>query len=214
MANEQNQGIYDTTVATPILWTDTLFSPKAFKDEKTGKEKGDPKYSAVVLFKADHPDVAAIKAKMAAVARAMWPDVDLKTISFPLKSGTKDNEKRVAKGKKARDFMEGQVFITGRSKYAPRLSGIENGKITDYEGAALLQAKSKFYGGVECLVEFNFVANEVDDKRSVTAYLNLVFSTGNGKRIGGGKSGAETFKGYVGQPTTENPTELDDEIPF
>jgi hypothetical protein len=208
----ENQGVYDTTVPTPILWTDTLFVAKPFKDDK-GKEKGDPKFGCVVLFKPDHPDVAGVKSAMAAVAKAKWPDVDFKTISFPLKSGAKDNEKRVAKGKKARPFMDGMVFITGRSKYAPRLSGMENGKVTDYEGDAVLKAKAKFYGGVNALVEFNFVANEVDDKRSVTAYLNLVFTTGKGERIGG-RSGAEVFKGYVGKPTTENPTELDNEIPF
>jgi hypothetical protein len=212
MTNE-NQGLYDTTVPTPILWTDTLFTPKPFKDS-SGKEKGEPKYSTVVLFKANHPDLAPIKVKMTAIARAKWPEADLKTIIFPLKSGTKDNEKRVAKGKKARDFMEDVAFITTRSKYAPRLSGIENGKIVDYEGAALIAAKGKFYGGVEALVEFNFVAKEVDDKRSVTAYLNLVFSTGKGARIGGGKSGADVFKGYVGKPTTENPTEQDDDGVF
>lgn len=205
----ENLGIYDTTQPTPILWTDTLFDPKPFKDEK-GKERGDPKYSAVVLFKADHPDVAPIKVKMVAIAKAMWPDAQLNTINFPLKSGAKDNEKRVAKGKKARDYMDGAVYITGRSKFQPGLSGIENGKLTDYSGEALLRAKTKFFNGVEALVQFNFVANEVDNKRSVTAYLNLVLSTGKGTRIGGGRSGAETFKGYVGQATTENPTEDSD----
>lgn len=209
MANDQNLGLYDTTNPTPIAFTDTLFIPKPFKDER-GKEKGDPKYSVVVIFASDHADLLPIKQKMAAVARAAWPDVDLKTVSFPLKSGTTDNQKRVAKGKKARDFMEGKVFITARSKYQPRLSGVENGKITDYQGDAIMKAKPKFYSGVQALLEFNFVANEVDEKRSVTAYLNLVFTTGKGERIAGGRTAAEAFSGYVGKATTENPMGADD----
>jgi hypothetical protein len=71
-----------------------------------------------------------------------------------------------------------------------------------------VKAKPKFYFGVEVLPQFNFVAydgvgNNLD---GVTAYLNMVFTTNKGKRLSGGASAAETFKGYAGHTSTEDPT--------
>ena len=214
-ANPQ-AGIYDTTVPAPMIYTDTLFEARPFKDA-SGKEKGDPKFSALQIFRADHPDLQPMKAKAVAAAKAMWPNADLKEIRFPFKSGSADNKKRVEGGKKARDYMEGCVFITGRSKFQPRLSAFLAGKITDLE-TPLQQTANKglFFGGAETLAEYNFVASEVDGKRSVTAYLNMVLTTGKGKRLTGGRSAAEAFKGYVGHTTDEDPTAgvEDDEISF
>lgn len=216
MATEA-QGIYDTTAPVRIIYTETLFTPKAYKNAQ-GKEQGDPKYGCQILLAADHADLKPIKDKAIAVAKAHWPGANLGEIKFPFKSGDKDNEKRVAAGKKPRDFVKGLVFITGRSKYAPRLAGFENGRIVDYgDEAAIAKAKSKFYSGTEALVQLNFVPGEVDEKRYVTAYLNLVLTLNKGERIaGGGKSASEVFKGYAGHATLEDPTggDLDDEIPF
>jgi len=215
MTDTENAGIFVLTKAAPIINLD-LFSPRAFKDPKTGKDRGEPKYGCRFLFTSDHVDLAGLKAKMLAVGKSAWPDAELNTIKWPLRSGTQEIARAKANGKKAPDFLDGKAILSARSKFEPRLSGWENNRVTDYEGDAKNKAKSKFYSGVEALGEFNFVANEVDGKRSVTCYLNQVFTTGKGKRMGGGQSAQEAFKGYTGHATQEDPTggDLDDEIPF
>jgi hypothetical protein len=47
----------------------------------------------------------------------------------------------------------------------------------------------------------------------VTAYLQQVVSSGQGKQIGG-KLASETFTGFAGKVVDEDPTTGDDEIPF
>ena len=220
MSDEQT-GIFDMTAATPMLWPN-LHEPKAYQEN--GKDKGEKKYGATFIFGADHPDMKAIKDKAIAVARARWPGVELKTVSWPFTSGNDYATKREAAGKKDGDRFKGKALLKARSIYEPRLCGVENGGLTDYEGDARLKSKPKFYSGVGALAEFNFVAVEVKSRvngvevanKFVTAYLNMVFTTNKGERVGGGRSAAETFKGYAGQATVEDPTKgaVDDEIPF
>jgi hypothetical protein len=209
-----NQGIYDLTVPVRMCFPN-LHEPKPFKEN--GKDKGEPKYGAVFLLPADHPDLGPLKQKAKAVALAAWPGADLKSITWPFKSGTDYATKRKEAGKSGGEHFEGKVYLPARSKYEPRLSSVENGKLTDLEGAARAASKPKFYPGVEVLAEFNFVANEVNRNRSVTAYLNMVLTLNKGERMGGGRSAAETFRGYAGHTTTEDPTAgtlADDDIPF
>lgn len=211
MATNQ-EGIFDMTTATPMLWP-ALHEPKAYQEN--GKDKGEKKYGATFVFSADHTDWKAIKDKAVSVARAKWPGVELATVGWPFISGNDYAQKRQAKGKDG-SYFTGKGMLKSRSVFEPRLCGIENGHMTDYEGEGRVKAKAKFYSGVGSLAEFNFVAVEVNGKRYVTAYLNMVFSTNKGERVGGGKSAAETFKGYVGTASAEDPTkgDLDDEIPF
>lgn len=217
MADEpQVSGIVSLTV--PVVMTfPNLITPKAFT--KKGKSQGEPKYSANFSFEVDSEDLKTLKATAAKIAKAKWPGRELKELSFPFTSGDKLADKAKAEGKN-REYYRGKVVVAARTIFEPVMSGIENGKLVDYEGEARKLASTKFYSGVEVLAQVNFVAYEGvgNNPDGVTAYLNKVFTTGKGKRLGGSVSSAEAFKDYMGKMTTEDPTQgasvEDEEIPF
>lgn len=202
----------------PVVMTHpALFVPRAFG--KKGKETGEPKYSSNFLFDPANTDLVAMKGLAAKVAKARWPGRALSELKFPFSNGDKVADKRKEKsGKDDGDFNRGKVVIAARSKFQPALSGVENGKVVDYTEDTIAPAKKKFFFGAEVLAEFNFVPYDGvgNNPDGVTAYLNKVFATGKGTRIAGQTSAAETFKGYVGSASVEDPTKapMDDEIPF
>lgn len=213
----KTDGIFSLT--QPIIMAfPQLFEPKSFKEN--GKEKGEPKYSANLIFPADSEDLKALKTLAAGLARAKWPDkqfflttqegVKIPQIAFPFTSGDKLADDRKKKGKDDGEYMRGKVVIAARSKYEPRLSYIEGKRIVECDGeAAKLAAKGKFFPGVEVLAQINLVPYDAvgsNGKPGVTAYLNMVLSTGKGTRISGGQTASEAFKGYVGQHSAEDPT--------
>ena len=216
-AAEKTDGIYNLT--QPVVMSfPQLLEPKAFMEN--GKPKGDPKFSANLNFNADSPDLKALKELAAKLARAKWPDkpffltleggAKLPQIVFPFANGDKLAEEREKKGKTDGEWMKGKVVVSCRSKYEPRLSYFEGGKIIDLETDMAKQAaKGKFYPGVEVLAQINLVPYDgvgKDGKPGVTAYLNMVLSTNKGARISGGQTASEAFKGYVGAVSAEDPT--------
>lgn len=223
------------TVNTPMVSVyNNLVEPRSFK--RNGKEQGEPKYGSTFVFSAEHPDFKNIKDTALAVAKAKWPGRDViadykaGTLKMPWKSGDKEITRHAAKLAKLNkeddhklDFMAGNIVMKSASKFRPRLSVIDNGKISpDLDDAGVQRSKNKFYSGVEALVELNLVAYDAikeGDPDGVTVYLNIFCSTNTGKRIGGGRSASEAFSGYVGKakdedPTAGDPDGLDDEIPF
>ncbi len=225
MAEVSNVSTYNLTTPA-ILAHPNLFEPRAFGAK--GKETGEKKYSAnLVLDPADpkqKADIDGMKAMAAAVAKARWPGRDLKTLKFPFTSG----DKLIAKRKEKKgttysgdaDFQTGKVIIAGRSKYEPRLALLEGGKLIDLDGPARAAAKQKFFFGCEILAQVNFVAYDGvgANPDGITCYLNMVVSLNKGTRLSGGASAAETFRGYVGHTSAEDPTGgeqiADDDIPF
>lgn len=218
---EQQIGIYNLT-APALMAHPSLFVAKKFGQK--GKETGEPKYGASFVFEPEHPDLKPMKSLAASLAKAKWPGRDLKELAFTFKNGTALADKRKAKlGKDDGDFQRGRVVMPARSKYAPRLAMIANGKMVDLEPETpqFMAAKGKFFFGAEALAQFNFVAYDGvgNNPDGVTCYLNMVLITGKGARIAGGASAADVFKGYVGSASEEDPTAgslggLDDEIPF
>ncbi len=195
----------------------------------TGKPSGDPKYSVNLEMAPDHADLAAMKAKAVAVARAKWPGVDLATLRFPFADGSKLADKAKSpthpngkpKAVKDREFSRGKAVLTARSKYQPRLSIITNGGLVDLEGDAIAANARQFYNGVDVLAQVTFQAYDAvgeDGKPGVNAFIDLVVSLNKGKKLSGGASAAEVFKDYAGTISQEDPTAgaaaLDDEIPF
>ena len=227
MAEELN-GIVD--FLTPVILAHpAVTEPKRFK--KGGKESGEPKYSAVLVMAPDHPDLAKVKERIMALAKAKWPgrdiggDVKAGKFHLPLILGDKALEKQIAKltaqGKEYNgngDFQKGKVLLKASSKFAPRLAIISGGKISpDLEGDAIPANKSKFFFGAEALVQINLnVYNAVKDSdpNGANAWLNIVAVTGKGTRLAGGASASQAFAAYKDPETDEDPTELDDEIPF
>lgn len=210
---ENTPGLY--TLTAPVLMAfPSLLVPKAFKG-KNGKDQGEPKYSANFVFKPDHPDLTPLKNLVVKIAKARWPDRDLKELALPFSSGTKLADARAAvckeKGKEPDgEYQRGCAVINSKSKYQPTLSYLVDGRLIELVTEAEKKAnQDKFYFGVEALANFNVVAYEGPGKNpdGVTIYLNAVLSLNKGKRLGGGVPPAsEVFKGYAGSATTEDPT--------
>lgn len=209
----KSDGIYNLTVPVVMqTFGNSLLEAKPFM--KNGKAQGDPKYSANFIFPADHPDLKPMKELAAKLAHQKWPDKPLRELAFPFTSGDKVADKRKVKGKEDSEDLRGKVVMNIKSKYEPRISYLENGKIVDLEtDTAKQMAKNKFYSGVEVLAQFNFVPYDPigeNAKGGVTVYLNMVLSTVKGKKLAGGKSASEVFKGYIGGVSAEDPTSSDD----
>jgi ssDNA-binding protein len=189
-------------MAFPHLITSRQFS-------KGGKASGEPKFSANFVFAPDSADLKAIKALTAKIAREVWPGIDLKTnFGKPWSDGTALADQAKKDKKAEKEFYRGNIVLAAHTgeKYPPKLSSFENGTVVDYEGDARKAAAGKFYAGVEVLAQFNLSVWDSPKGKGVTAYLNMVFSTGKGTRHQTGQSAAEVFKGYVGTVSNEDPT--------
>lgn len=241
MTDEQS-GYFSCTKAVPLAFADRLITPAPFKDKK-GKEKGEPKFGFTAVFDPESDDWKNMKKTAVAIAKAKDPEAVEKIKSGEIKLPFKSGDKLVAKTKAnfeakdkeykgQADYMLGKGVIGANSKFQPKLGILDDGKLHPEDKALVRDGileletdaqkqryKGRFFPGVESFVEFNFVWYDgVDDgKPGVTAYPNSVLVTGKGKRLGGGRSVTETFKGYAGKVSNEDPTageDLDDEIPF
>lgn len=217
MTESNTDGIYNLT--QPVVMSfPQLLEAKAFTEK--GKAKGEPKYSCNLNFNVDSEDLKAIKAKALSLFRANYPDKPLHAtlengtkiplVIFPFASGDKHADARKEKGKADGEWQRGKVVLTARSKYEPRLSYIDKGKIIDLETEVAKQAaKGKFFPGVEVLAQINLVPYDAvgeNGKPGVACYLNMIVSTGKGARISGGQTASEAFKGYAGTVSGEDPT--------
>jgi hypothetical protein len=221
MSDAKQAGIFVLTHEVEMDFQN-LYVPRQYKG------KGDAKYDAMFVFDLDHPDLPALKALCGQIAQGKFPGVSFKDIKFPIKLGDKIANEAEAwnaanpdKKPKNMDHVRGKVCITARSQYAPRLCVNAPGRgFVDFreEAKDSPACKAAFYRGVRVLAELNFVANKVDENHYVSAYLNMVGSLNKGERRGGGKSGSDTFKSYVGHISADDPTtgmnDLDDEIHF
>lgn len=213
---------FQTTLpVTLLLFNDTLHTPKAFKDQKTGKEKGDPKYQATFLIDPSNPDLEAMKALTREIAKENNV-TDFKEIVWPFKNGDKEADRLKAKTPpKNGEYLRGKVFIRTDSLNPPALGVFKDGDpkkglIECNDPILLSRLKPQFYSGVQVIAVINFsyyAAVKEGDKPGIKAYLNGVVSFNKGERLGR-KSLAERFKGYAGAAVDTNPTEGDDEIPF
>lgn len=226
---EAKTQIFSYTTLEPVVTAHPHFiTPTKFK--RNGKETGEAKYSGVWCFEPTSADLANLKAKAAEAARAKWPGRPLGELQFPFKSGDKEWEKYVAKlaaeGKeddKRGDYQKGKVTLKASSKFQPKLSVWLPGSAVPVElvdEAGFKAHGGKFYFGVKSMVEVNFVPYDAvreGDKDGITAYVQQVCSTNTGERLAGARSAAETFRGYAGKVSNEDPTAgkaMDDEIPF
>jgi len=189
-----------------------LQKPRAFG--KKGHESGTPKYSGNLLLKAASLDLASMKKIAAEVARAEWPGRPLAELKFPFSNGTKIADKRKAECERLKikpdgEFNRDMVVVAARSKFQPGFSVFKDGRIIDLEDEATIAAHwGSFYNGVLVLAEVNFKAypGVGANPDGVTCYLNKVMSTGKGtKIIMGGSSGSQTFSGYRGGYSAEDP---------
>lgn len=229
--SETPESIFNLTVPVVLAHPHLLEAVK-FKG-KNGKETGEPKYSGSFIFPENNPDIGGLKAKALAVGKAKWPGRDLvadakeRTFAFPFSNGNALIQKRIKTLKDKNkeytgdaDFQKDAIVLKSSSKFQPRLSIIENGKVIDLTEETIKVHKNKFYFGVFALAQFNFVAYDGvgQNPDGVTAYLNMVLSLNRGEKLtSGGPSAAEVFAGYAGSLSGEDPTTglgMDDDIPF
>lgn len=225
---EQLSGNYITREVHASLYL-TVLEPRPFKGPN-GQSSGEPRYSATIILEPNSPDLTAMKTLAAQVAKAEWPSLALSSLHFPFEAADRIIERKKAKLAKAgktydgkMDWIAGKAAFKAGSKLPVRLSCLDaQGKPMNLDGASLAAAKSKFYPGVKVGLEVNFQTYDLSEtNRGVTAYLNMVFTTGEGERRGGGKDAAEVFGHYAGRSSTENPTgvppqghPVNDEIPM
>lgn len=234
----QATGLYKT-VAPVVMAFPSVIQARAFK--RDGKEKGEPKFGGTFVFDPAGDDAKAMKALVVSLSRAKWPGLDIGaalkagTFASPFKSGDKEIEKKKANlakfGKTYNgdaDYMAGKLVLKASSKYRPGLAILQPsevagqiGKIIDLNDTTIAVHASKFYFGVHVLALFKFVPYDAvgdNGKDGCTAYLQTVVSLNTGKKLSNAATAEETFHGYVGHSTPEDPTAgdnaLDDEIPF
>lgn len=188
---------------------------KARKVKINGKETGKEKFSINFEFPADHPDLPHIKALLIRVAKEAWGSIE--GVHFPISSGEAAADKAKKDGKE-REWSRGRAVLVSRSDFAPKLGAILNKQLVAFVGDDRSRAEPYFYTGVEAGGTISVQAQTTEQGKFVVAYLNEVVSLNKGDRLTGGGSVEQndTFKGYVGLVSAEDPTGgagLDDEIP-
>lgn len=184
-----------------------LFEAKAVG--KKGQATGKPKYSANFVLVRDGVDHKALKDLAIKIANERWPGRSIKELKFPFSNGDKLADARIAKGKKDGEFQRGHSVLISRSTYEPALATYKNGQAIDLAGANRAAAKNEFYPGVMVLASFTLAPYDGvgQNPDGVCAYLQSVMTLNKGTRLAGGQAAAsETFKGYVGHATDEDPT--------
>lgn len=216
---------YQMTKPAPMIWAHVI-TPRA---ERTVNGVVYPAgYEATFLFTPDHPDLAAIKKRLGAAAKAEFGRTD--NLHYPLESGDKIADEAAAKGKD-REFLRGLIAFKAKSNVEiktgpkkgtplapPRLVVLQDGKYVRYSDEYERKPASRFfYSGVLAIGTFGFKAY-TGMGGGVAAYLNEILSLNTGDKINTGvddeaKYGPPTQ--YVGVVKSENPTVgMDDEISF
>lgn len=200
----------------PIMFVNLLV-PRAAK-LKNGQTTA-AKYGCMSMMDPESQDAKAIKDAGIQIMKDKFPGWDPRMLGKPWETGEKHNAARVKKGKKEFENVKGKLLVQARSTNQPQLATLIDGKfVTLDDPIAIKSAQPKFYSGVEALIYMTLAPYGTDldpeeggGNRGVTAYLDIVVSTGKGDRIGGQRVDIrEAFKGYVGQASPINPASSGD----
>ncbi len=224
---------FTVAVATPY---EAIINPRAYK--KKGQEKGDPKYSATFLLEPTSVDLKTLqgevvkmlqahnssgkKLKIGALTEEQEEAGTHVSVKVPWQDGTKFADKQKKEGKDA-EWARGKVLVKATSKYQPALAAIVGGKVIEFQTPeAVATAKKYFYSGAFLVpsVGLHYYNGDEGKPDGVSLYFNAALFVKDGPRlVSSQKSASETFKGYIGAISQEDPTggaadELDDEITF
>jgi hypothetical protein len=198
-----------------------VIKPEPFVDPKTKKPKGTPVYSANFCIPSDHPNWPELKAAVLAEAQEMFGG--LKDVHFCIMPGEREIDRYKVKCVEAgreykgeNDFMTGCMILKTASPQRVPALGVWDGKLCrwiDVEEDGREKIASKFYPGALCSVEVVVMAGEFNGKY-VKAYLQKVYSTGQGTRIAGGEPGSAVFEAYKGHVSNVDPTLVAEDVPF
>ena len=220
-----------------------LLEAKAFM--RDGKPQGEPTFNLTGIF--DIPDLkkfrvadpenpdtlveSDINLVVAQIAKAEWPDLEIKTAmapTWPIKDGDLYAKRQEAK-KKNGDAYKGKKLISMKAslEYPPTLYAVIDGKKVTLNRAFekdMQLAKGLFQGGHYAMAEVNLspstmkkgVNNETGQdiiEYYVTFFLNGIRFVKQGEKFGG-QSLMNRFDGVDGGSSGHNPTKsLEDEIP-
>jgi hypothetical protein len=194
-----------------------VFEPRAVTIN--GTAKGEPFYSARLVFPADHADIQGLRVTATQLLGKLKPGVDLKTLKpyqdffYPFKSGAamiqEGKERAAKKGVEYRgyeNYMEGcqTLFVKAAAKYPPQLSVFSAGKWVTLSAETKHLHKEKFYNGMLAVGSVTLSGVRLPTGGwGVTAYLNGLGAVDGGDRIGQ----TEITYGYV--PTVSKVVEED-----
>jgi hypothetical protein len=214
-----------STTAPCRIFSPQLLVAKAFK--RNNKISGEPKFSALLAFKKDHPDVLPMKQMVAQLTRLTWPGRDFSELAFPFNDGDKRADKAKAEHERdaaapLREHERGYFIVPARSKFRPILAATVNNALVEIDAeqpaSDLIPIQAKFYYGAEAFVRIKFATHDEvgANKAGVNVYLNWVGATGKGERIKMANNNSAALRGYLGQMSSVDPTAgmADDTIPF
>ena len=167
-------------------------------DPQTYKAKSS--YSATAGLTPGSPQLAALEAALIKTAKEAYGEgVDVKTLKFPLVSGTAKADKQKKKGEgNSYERTRGFVLFKASSptQYPPSLIFNSNGTMVAVNDGNRAVAKKHFYAGVFGHLEVALLAYDGNDNvdpadgpiiiPGVTAYLRTVISNSHGENLGSG----------------------------
>lgn len=200
-----------TTGEAIIIWTDSLFKARKFKDKNGNvKEGAKAMHSCTLLFKPDSEAAQEVLSKVSECHKHFYSEMDFSELKTDFLA---DGDKKADKVKRKSDGNDKQKYLRGYLVVAVNTGEDSPPEMIDMAGDDLLPNQLK--GGEVVRAAINVVPYDVNGE-GIKAYLNaimLVSSVGEthpdfGKleRIsGGGRSAREAFKDYIGKKKTSNP---------
>ena len=138
-----------------------LFKPKAFESEE-------PKYSVVLLFDANDPQLAAMKMIASAAAKEKWGDNIPKSLRSPFRNGDE---------KPDLDGYAGKVFVRFSSKTKPA--------VVDARTQPITEESQRLYAGCFGRVSYTVYAYDQKGNKGVSFGLVNVQKTSDGEPFSG-----------------------------
>lgn len=208
-----------------------------FKDKKTGKPKGDPKYSMEMIIDGESMSKFLVKSDdgwlkdqdlkqlCMAVAKEYWPDKKLGDLfqrnseSGQLRGwAIQDGDIKAAKMeeiKKKGDHYLGKkcVMANANQEYPPQLMWVSAGKVINLDRddkEDMARIKKYFVGGAFCRAELTLKALNTPQGDFVKCYVNGVCFIKSGPKLSQGGSMAERFQGIIGGESDIDPTAQDE----
>lgn len=162
-----------------------LLKPSAFGDQK-------PKFSTMIVFPVDHPQVEQLKKEINEAKVATWGTKALKMpkLKTPLK------ESPYISGKGDVLIPEGFYYMTVSTGYNEDRPNNGRPLIVDAK-LNPIDSGSDVYSGCMANVSFNIATYNLDTSKGVTCYLQGVQVTAKGKRKDGGVTDAKDIFGAV-----------------
>lgn len=180
----QKQQYIQTFTAAGTLSFPVLHEPKKFRDPRTGKEQGEPKYSCDLIFDSMDELKKSIGGKPSlfqAVMEAATAEWGADKKKWPFTSGSvfRDGNKNVNKETgEVRNGYKDKIYITARTTSKPDLLD----KLTGNK----MPTKEEMYGGCRAQLALAVGAYKISaTNQGIVIYLNAVAKIGAGTRFGG-----------------------------